>query len=112
MSGLVRHGLWLLLPLLAAAVVVSDPWLSLRLGLPDLALDILLMDTGKNSYVVSGNNFQRSRADLPLYLPGNGTLLLAAAMMCAGYDGCESDTPGFPRDGRWSVRYEDINQLP
>ena len=40
MSGLVRHGLWLLLPILAAALVVSDPWLSLRLGLPDL-LEVL-----------------------------------------------------------------------
>ena len=85
---------------------------AVRLGLPELAVDILLMDTEKNSYVTSGNNFQRSRSDLPLYLPGNGTLLLAAGMMCAGYAGCEVDTPGFPRDGRWRVKYEDINQLP
>lgn len=85
---------------------------AVRLGLPDLAVDILLMDTEKNSYVISGNNFQRSRSDLPLYLPGNGTLLLAAAMMCAGYEGCDVDTPGFPKDGNWRVQYEDINQLP
>lgn len=83
-----------------------------RLGMPALAVDILLMDTEKNSYVGSGNNFQRSRLDLPLYLPGNGTLLLAAAMMCAGYEGCDVDTPGFPRDGKWAVQYEDIDQLP
>jgi hypothetical protein len=82
-----------------------------RLGMPALAVDILLMDTEKNSSVVSGNNFQRSRSDLPLYLPGNGTLLLAAAMMCAGYEGCDTDTPGFPRDG-WTVQYENINRLP
>lgn len=83
-----------------------------RLGLPESAVDILLMDTEKNSYVASGNNYQRSRSDLPLYLPGNGTLLLAAAMMCAGYAGCGIDTPGFPKDGRWRVQYEDINPLP
>lgn len=50
--------------------------------------------------------------DLPLYLPGNGTLLLAAAMMCAGYDGCTTPTPGFPQNGQWSVQYEEINPLP
>jgi len=82
-----------------------------RLGLSALAVDILLMDTEKNSYVVNGNNIQRSRPDLPLYLPGNGTLLLTVAMMCAGYAGCKENTPGFPREG-WNVQYEDINLLP
>jgi len=83
-----------------------------RLGLPELAIDILLMETIKNSYVASGNNFQRGRSDLPLYLPGNGTLLLAVAMMCAGYDGCSTDTPGFPANGGWVVQYENLKRLP
>ncbi|MCL2016870.1 MAG: glycoside hydrolase family 65 [Defluviitaleaceae bacterium] len=54
---------------------------AVRLGLPKLAVDLLLMDTPKNAYVASGNNFQQTRKDLPLYLPGNGSLLLAAAML-------------------------------
>lgn len=83
-----------------------------RLGLPELAVEILLLDTDKNKYVASGNNFQYLRSDLPLYLPGNGTLLLAAAMMCAGYDGCTTATPGFPSNGRWTVHHEGLNRLP
>lgn len=83
-----------------------------RLGLPQLAVDILLYDTVKNRYVASGNNYQFSRNDLPLYLPGNGTLLLAVAMMCAGYEGCDSPTPGFPKDGSWTVRWENLMALP
>ena len=84
---------------------------AVRLGKPSLALDLLLKDTMKNCYEKSGNNRQVSRDDLPLYLPGNGSLLLAAAMMCAGYDGCRKDTPGFPDDGSWKVRYEGIRPL-
>ena len=82
-----------------------------RLGRPDDAVDILLMDTVKNSYVTSGNNYQRSRADLPLYLPGNGSLLLAVAMMLAGY-GQKRDMPGFPHNGMWDIVYEGILPLP
>lgn len=48
-----------------------------KLGLMDEAFDVLLWDTSKNTYVASGNNAQSSRRDLPLYLPGNGSLLLA-----------------------------------
>lgn len=81
---------------------------AVRLGKPELAIDILLKDTYKNVYVASGNNRQISRDDLPLYLPGNGSLLLAAAFMTAGYDGCNKNTPGFPENGMWQVEYEDI----
>ncbi|MCL1951096.1 MAG: hypothetical protein FWF59_15355 [Turicibacter sp.] len=77
-----------------------------RLGLPDLAMDILMMDTPKNDYVASGNNFQRLRTDLPLYLPGNGSLLLAAAYMVAGFEG-SGNLPGIPKQG-WKVRYENL----
>lgn len=79
-----------------------------RLGLPELAIDILLLDTAKNNYVLSGNNRQILRKDLPLYLPGNGSLLLAIPMMVAGYDGCTDKTPGFPKNGLWEVEYESI----
>lgn len=80
-----------------------------RLGMPGLAIDILLKDTAKNRYVVSGNNWQESRKDLPLYLPGNGSLLLAIPLMAAGYPGCKQETPGFPKDGNWKVEYEGIS---
>lgn len=50
-----------------------------KLGLDDIALEQLLINSTKNDYVESGNNRQNSRKDLPLYLPGNGSLLLAAA---------------------------------
>lgn len=56
-----------------------------------LAIDILLMDSPKNEYLPNGHNRQGDRADLPLYLPGNGGLLFAIAMMTAGWDGCEDE---------------------
>lgn len=82
---------------------------AVRLHEPELAIEILLKDTLKNAYLVSGNNMQVSRKDLPLYLPGNGSLLLAAAIMTAGYQGCERATPGFPDNGDWIVEYEGIS---
>ena len=78
-----------------------------RLRLPDLAIDLLLMDSPKNQYVESGNNFQRSRKDLPLYLPGNGSLLLAVALLLAGY----SDKKGTLPEG-WIVKWENIKAFP
>jgi len=68
------------------------------IGRREEAVDMLLMDTAKNSYVTSGNNYQRGRADLPLYLPGNGSLLFAVAIMLANN--------GFPQDGSWDVKAE------
>ena len=50
-----------------------------KLGLDDIALEQLLINSPKNDYVESGNNRQNSRKDLPLYLPGNGNQLLATA---------------------------------
>ncbi len=85
---------------------------AVRLGQPERAIDLILKDTMKNVYVTSGNNRQESRDDLPLYLPGNGSLLLAIAAMCAGFDGCSTPLPGFPKDGSWTVEYEGILPLP
>ena len=39
------------------------------------------------------------------YLPANGAILFAAAMMAAGRNG--EHAPGFPKDG-WVVRQENI----
>ena len=44
-----------------------------RVGEPDIAIDALLMDAKKNTYLANGHNYQDAR--LTLYLPGNGGLL-------------------------------------
>ena len=44
-----------------------------------------LMNIQTNTYLRNGNNYQDDR--LRIYLPGNGGLLSAIAMMVAGYDG-------------------------
>ncbi|HEV2437496.1 MAG TPA: twin-arginine translocation signal domain-containing protein [Verrucomicrobiae bacterium] len=80
-----------------------------RTGQPELALDFLLLDAPKNRYLPNGHNFQRT--NLPAYLPGNGGLLGAVAMMCAGWTGGPNESaPGFPRNGHWSVRYKNLRQ--
>ena len=82
-----------------------------RLGKPDLAVDALLMDTPKNVFRTNGHNHQRP--GLTVYLPGNGGLLYAVAMMAAGWDGApEGPAPGFPRNGRWQVRWEGLRRAP
>lgn len=84
-----------------------------RLGEPERAIQALLMDAPKNDYLNNGHNRQVTRDDLPLYLPGNGGLLLAAGMMCAGWDnGPETHAPGFPSDGNWTVEYEGLSKMP
>jgi hypothetical protein len=83
-----------------------------RVGEPDRAVDALLLDTPKNHYTANGHVFQRS-PDLPLYLPGNGGLLTAVAMMAAGWDGApHRNAPGFPDNGQWTVRWENLRPLP
>jgi protein-glucosylgalactosylhydroxylysine glucosidase len=82
-----------------------------RLGRADMAIDALLLDTPKNSYRVNGHNHQRP--GLTIYLPGNGALLYAVAMMAAGWDGApDRPAPGFPADGRWVVRWEGLRKAP
>ncbi len=79
-----------------------------RLGDPERAVDALLMPKRTNTYLVNGHNYQDSR--LRCYLPGNGGLLTAVAMMCAGWDGSKGKNPGFPED--WDVRWEGLMPLP
>jgi len=74
-------------------------------------VDALLLDTLKNHFGLSGHNYQRPR--LTIYLPGNGGLLYAAAMMAAGWDGAPNKpAPGFPDNGQWQVRYEGLRRAP
>jgi hypothetical protein len=78
-----------------------------RAGEPGLAVRALLMNEPKNRYLANGHNYQRP--GLTAYLPGNGGLLCAVAMMAAGWtDGPATHTPGFPADGSWSVQVEGL----
>ena len=82
-----------------------------RVGEPGLAVDALLMDAERNTYLANGHNY--NRRGLSVYLPGNGGLLTAVAMMAAGWDGGpESAAPGFPADGAWRVRWEGLERMP
>lgn len=85
------------------------PWMAMsaaRLGEPQLAIDALLKDAGtKNFYDERG---VCTGGPCP-YLPGNGGLLYAVAMMAAGWDGAPvKNAPGFPDDGTWTVRWEGL----
>lgn len=78
-----------------------------RLQRPGLAVDALLADRPKNTYLANGHNRQTDQ--LPLYLPGNGGLLTAVAIMAAGWDG-SADAPGFGPG--WHVAHEGLVQAP
>jgi hypothetical protein len=85
------------------------PWMAMaaaRVGEPRLAVDALLKNSPKNSYDVRGLNGG-------WYLPGNGGLLYAVAMMAAGWDGApDRNAPGFPDDGSWVVKWEGLKKAP
>ena len=79
-----------------------------RLGETKIAVDALLMETEKNRYLPNGHNWQRQ--NLPCYLPGNGGLLYAVALMAGGWQGApRAHAPGFPSDESWTVRWEKLN---
>lgn len=80
-----------------------------RLNKPEQAIDILLKDVPKNTYLVNGHNYQDTR--LRLYLPGNGGLLAAIAMMAAGWDNNTEPNPGFPKNGKWNVKWEGLHKM-
>jgi hypothetical protein len=85
------------------------PWMAMaaaRNGEPQIAVEALLKDTKQNQYDQRGicNGW---------YLPGNGGLLYAVAMMAAGWDGAPTNhAPGFPQDGSWSVKWEKLKPAP
>lgn len=78
-----------------------------RLGRREQAVDLLLRDTPKNAHLANGHN--RQTAELPVYLPGNGGLLLAVALMVGGWAG-SAPLPGLPGD--WVVRHEGFVPAP
>ena len=82
-----------------------------RLGEPERAIDALLLDTPKNHYALNGQVYQRP--GLTIYLPANGGLLYAVGLMAAGWDGApKRNAPGFPDNGQWNVRWENLRVAP
>ncbi|HEY4417389.1 MAG TPA: hypothetical protein VGO57_16985 [Verrucomicrobiae bacterium] len=88
------------------------PWMAMaaaRVGDPQLAVDALLKSSTKNQYDERGI----CTGGPGPYLPGNGGLLYAVAMMAAGWDGApKRNAPGFPDDDSWTVRWEDLRPAP
>jgi protein-glucosylgalactosylhydroxylysine glucosidase len=80
-----------------------------RLRMPEKAIDALFMPVQTNTWLSNGHNYQDGR--LTIYLPGNGGLLAALAMMCAGVDGSSEINPGFPKDGSWKVKWEGLRKI-
>ncbi len=81
-----------------------------RVGDGAAAVDVLLRDAVKNRYDKGGHNPQMG-SFLPLYLPGNGGVLAAVALMVAGWTG-GPDRPGIPTDGSWVVQHEGFVPWP
>jgi hypothetical protein len=106
-----------------------------RLGEPEKAIEWLFRDLPNNRWGISGMtprvHLETERQmvgpagaaagpgpDGPgyaraaeTYFPSNGSLLLAVAMMAAGWDGSTGAAPGFPKTG-WKVRVEGVKPLP
>ncbi len=81
-----------------------------RLHNANKAIDALLMPITTNTYLPNGHNYQDGR--LTIYLPGNGGLLTAIAMMTAGYDDAKINNPGIPANGKWKVKWEGLYKMP
>lgn len=73
-----------------------------RLGEGELAVDALMIDSVKNRYLPNGHVYQRP--NLPAYLPANGGLLAAVAMMAISPN-------GFPQNKNWMVRSEGLSMI-
>ena len=77
----------------------------LRLNQPEVAVDTLLMNASTNEYVPTGYNHPTKSGQLTAYLPGNGGILIAVALMAGGWEGAPpGEAPGFPSD--WAVQAE------
>ncbi|MFL9835812.1 hypothetical protein [Chryseobacterium terrae] len=85
-----------------------------RLGDQKKAVDILCNNFPGAVFLKNGH-VQRAKEPLacPAYLPANSAFLSAAALMAAGWDnGPENYAPGFPKDGNWNIKVENLNKLP
>jgi len=85
-----------------------------RLGEQDKAVDILCNALPGAVFLKNGH-VQRAKEPLacPAYLPANSAFLAAVALMAEGWDnGPEVNAPGFPQDGNWHIKVENLNKLP
>jgi hypothetical protein len=78
-----------------------------RLQKPEKAVEALLMPIRTNNFLINGHNYQDKR--LRLYLPANGGLLSAIALMTVGFDG-SGINPGIPKN--WEVKSEGMKKMP
>jgi hypothetical protein len=93
-----------------------------RLGERRRALDFLFWDAENFRFGRAGMTPRahlddsasppRTVRDALTYFPSNGSLLVAVALMVAGWDGSAAGHPGFPDDGSWVVRSEGVRPLP
>ena len=97
-----KSGLWGWDPPLMAMAAARN-------GEPAQAVDALMMDVSRNQFKANGGS---TGGPYP-YNPSNGSLLYAIAFMAAGWDGApKHHAPGFPSDGQWNVRYENLQPAP
>lgn len=74
-----------------------------RLGEQDRAIDFLLHPAPTFQFDARG---LATGGPFP-YFPSNGGLLYTVAMMAAGWEGAPKvSAPGFPKNGKWKVRWE------
>ena len=73
-------------------------------------VDMLLRNETKNLYFANGHNYQSD--GLVCYLPGNGGLLAAVAMLAGGFDDGKGVTVrvGFPP--QWGATVEGFKAYP
>jgi hypothetical protein len=79
-----------------------------RLGEPEKAVDFLMTNSPGFQFDARG---LATGGPFP-YFPSNGGLLYAVAMMAAGWQGSQGSAPGFPGDGMWKVRSENLSSAP
>lgn len=80
-----------------------------RINKPELAIELLLHD----NYMFDEHGLAYGKGSPYPYFPSNGGLLTAIAMMAEGWDDSEENiAPGFPKDGKWKIKYEKFHKLP
>jgi len=85
-----------------------------RLGDQQTAIDIVCNDAPNAKFNKSGYVLRPKEGLVcPAYLPVNSSFLEAVALMAGGWDGSPNiNAPGFPQNGKWQVRVENILKLP
>ncbi|WP_457425060.1 hypothetical protein [Roseateles sp. P5_E7] len=85
-----------------------------RLGEPERAVSILANSLPSARFMPSGYSRRpRDPEGAVAYLPTNSAYLMALGLMAGGWDGAPAGpTPGFPKDGAWTVRAEGLLPLP